>query len=330
MKGYTVETSKSQSTVTIVLRVVTGLLFLYMIWFMGYESKAQSRKYISQFSHVQSYLNPGMTGYEGSTLRGFVRNQWAGWEGAPKTYFVSAELDFSQLAGSGELGKNAVGINLLSDEYGAFRETELIISYGTRIQLSKQASLRLGAGVNINQVRLDGNSLNTEQANDPKVMQYLGGFANMNVLDFNLGMSLTHPNYYVSYGVHNVNRGSISNGDVFMDRKPMVNIVQAGYRNRVTDSFTLIMNGMYRSQEDLPDNVELNLKFLLYDRVWIGGGHRFDYANHAQLGMVMGRVNVGYVYEFPRQESYLLPNPTHELMLTFRLFEAESGTINLW
>lgn len=291
---------------------------------------SQSRKYISQFSHVQSYLNPGMTGYEGSVVKGFVRNQWSGWEGAPKTYFVSAELDFSQLGGSGELGKNAVGINLLSDEYGAFRETELIISYGTRVQLSEQASLRLGAGVNINQIRLDGNSLNTEQANDPRVMQYLGGFANMNVLDFNLGMSLTHPNYYVSYGVHHVNRGSISNGDVFMDRKPMVNIVQAGYRNRVTNQMAIIVNGMYRSQEDLPENMELNLKLLFYDRVWIGGGHRFDYANHAQLGMVMGRVNVGYVYEFPKQESYLLPNPTHELMVTFRLFDTESRMLNLW
>jgi type IX secretion system PorP/SprF family membrane protein len=330
MKGYIEASSKSQPTLRILFRVITGLLFLYMVWIMGHESNAQSRKYISQFSHVQSYLNPGMTGYDGSTVRGFVRNQWAGWEGAPKTYFISAELDFSELGGSGELGKNAIGINLLSDEYGAFRETELIISYGTRVQLSKQASLRLGAGVNINPIRLDGNSLNTEQANDPRVMQYLGGFANMNMVDFNLGMSLTHPNYYVSYGVHNVNKGSISSGDVFMDRKPMVNIVQAGYRNRVTDQLAIIANGMYRTQEDLPANVELNLKFLFYDRVWLGGGHRFDYANHAQLGMVMGRVNVGYVYEFPQKESYLLPNPTHELMVTLRLFEREEKSLNMW
>ena len=306
-----------------------------LVWFilllqLSVAAFSQSRKYISQFSHVQSYLNPGMTGYEGSVVKGFVRNQWAGWEGAPQTYFASAELDFSQLSGAGEMGKNAIGINLLNDEYGAFRETELIISYGTRVQVSEQASLRLGAGVNINQIRLDGNSLTTEQANDPRVMQYLGGFANMGIVDFNLGLSLTHPNYYVSYGVHNVNKGSISSGDVFMDRKPMVSIVQAGYRNRVTDRFSLIVNGMYRAQSDLPDNMELNLKFLFYDRVWIGGGHRFDYANHAQLGMVMGRMNVGYVYEFPKQESYLLPNPTHELMVTFRLFDSESATLNLW
>lgn len=289
---------------------------------------AQSRKYISQFSHLQGYYNPGLTAYEGSMIKGFVRNQWAGWEGAPKTYFVSVELDFSDMGGSGELGKNALGINLLSDEYGAFRETELILSYSTRVRVSDQAGLRLGAGLNYNSIRLDGNSLTTEQANDPTVMQYVGGFANMSVLDFNLGLALTHPNYYVSYGVHNVNQGSISRGDVFMDRKPMVNIVQAGYRNRVTEELTVIFNTMWRSQKDLPDNVEFNMKFMFYDRFWLGGGHRISYANNAQLGMVMGKLRLGYVYEWPMLKSYLLPNTTHELMLSIRLFETgQKGAI---
>jgi len=261
-------------------------------------------------------------------VKGLVRNQWAGWEGAPKTYFVSAELDFSDLGGSGELGKNALGINLLSDEYGAFRETELILSYSTRVRVSEQAGLRLGAGLNFNSIRLDGNSLTTEQANDPTVMQYIGGFANMSVVDFNLGLALTHPNYYVSYGVHNVNQGAISRGDVFMDRKPMVNIVQAGYRSGLTENVMLIANGMYQSQEDLPDNIEFNMKFMLYDRFWLGGGHRISYANNAQLGMVMGKLRFGYVYEWPMLKSYLLPNTTHELMLSIRLFEAgERGVI---
>lgn len=305
------------------------VLIIVMLQF-SLAVKAQSRKYISQFSHVQSYLNPGMTGYDGSVVKGFVRNQWAGWEGAPKTYFVSAELDFSDFGSSGDMGKNAIGINLLSDEYGAFRETELILSYGTRVQVSRSASLRLGAGINVNQIRLDGTNLTTEEANDPKVNQYLGGFAKMGIVDFNLGISLTHPNYYVSYGVHNVNKGSISNGDVFMDRKPMVNIVQAGYRNRVTEVFSMIVNGMYRSQENLPDNIEMTMKFLFYEKLWIGGGHRFDYANHIQLGMVMGKASLGYVYEFPMQQSYLLPNPTHELMLRMRLFDTENETLSIW
>jgi len=291
------------------------------------SASAQSRKYVSQFSHLQGYYNPGLTAYEGSMVKGFVRNQWAGWEGAPKTYFVSAELDFADLGGTSDLGKNAVGINLLSDEYGAFRETELILSYSTRIKLSQLANLRLGAGVNFNQLRLDGNNLTTEQANDPTVSQYIGGFANMSIVDFNIGMSLTHPNYYLSYGVHNVNRGNISSGDRFIGNKPMVSIAQAGYRNRITDQLSVIVNTMWRSQENLPENLEFNMKLMFYNRFWVGAGHRIDYANSAQLGMLMGKMRFGYVYEWPILKSYLLPNPTHEFMLSIRLFD---GGENIW
>jgi len=308
-------------------KILTFVLLAYMVWFRSHDTQAQSRKYFTQFSHLQGYYNPGLTAYEGSMVKGLVRNQWSGWEGAPKSYFVSAELDFSEVSGSGDFGKNAVGVNLLSDEYGAFRETELIVSYSTRVRVSEQANLRLGAGLNINQVRLDGNNLSTEQAGDPTVSQYLGGFANMSVLDFNLGLSLTHPNYYVSYGLHNVNQGNISSGDVFMEKKPVVSIAQAGYRNRLSEVLSVSMNVLYRNQEDLPGNVEFNLKALFYDKIWVGGGHRVDYANSVQVGMIMGKLRFGYVYELPSIQSYLLPNSTHELMLSISLFEGQSGMI---
>jgi type IX secretion system PorP/SprF family membrane protein len=211
-------------------------------------AEGQSRKYISQFSHFQNYYNPGLTGYEGSTARAFVRNQWAGFEGSPKTYFLSAELDFGELSGDPDpalLGRNAVGISLLHDGYGAFVDTELIARYASGIRLDANTNLRLGAGVNYNTVRLDGNAMTQEQAGDPVLGRYLNSFADMQILDFNLGLALTHRNYYLSYGAHNVNRGAIRSGDVFMDRKPVTHIMQAGFRQALSKDFSVIMNFMH-------------------------------------------------------------------------------------
>jgi hypothetical protein len=70
---------------------------------------------------MQHYFNPSLTGNEGSMVRGFLRNQWAGWEGAPKIFLLSAELDFGQLSGGLDpslLGKNALGISMIQDSYG--------------------------------------------------------------------------------------------------------------------------------------------------------------------------------------------------------------------
>jgi hypothetical protein len=87
---------------------------------------------------------------------------------------------------------------------------------------------------------------------------------------------------------------------------------------------------MFRSQNDLPNNLEFNFKGLFYDKVWIGGGHRVDYASHIQLGFIMDKLNFGYLYEFPRQKSYLLPNPTHEMMISLKLFKRDTEGLSIW
>lgn len=301
------------------------------------NSNAQSRKYISSFDFFQSYYNPGLTGYEGSTVRGFVRNQWSGVEGAPKTYFFSTELDFGELAGEEDpslMGKNAVSVNLLYDTYGAFRETELTVGYASRIRLSEKLNLRLGAGFNYQSIRLDGNSLTTEEQNDPTLGQYIGQFSNMNVVDFNLGMALTHANYYISYGIHRVNGGKITSGDEFMDAYPASSIFQAGYRNAVSDKLAVIVNGMYSIQKNQDDNIEFNFKALLMDRLWLGLGHRIDYATNAQLGVITNRLRIGYVYEFPNGGAYNLPGNTHEFTAVFNLFRdnvrTDSQQVVMW
>lgn len=296
------------------------LYILAICLLFAFEGFAQSRKYVSQFSHMQSYFNPALTGYEGSNVRGLIRNQWAGFEGAPMTYIGSLEFDIADFSNGADPNKNAVGLNIIHDQYGAFVETELIASYASRIQLAEKTSLRLGVGVNYNTVRLDGNNLTTEQSNDPKIAQYLNGFANMQVLDFNIGMALTHPNYYISYAVHNVNQGAINSGDIFMERKPLVGIVQAGYRNAFTENLTLATNFMYRGQTDLPTNVEFNLKVLMMEKIWVGAGHRIDYANNFQLGVLLPIMRIGYVYELPMSRSFLLPNTTHEFLAVIPLF----------
>lgn len=306
------------------------LLIISILLLLAIGVKAQSIKYISQFSHLQQYFNPGLAGYEGSMVRGFVRNQWLGWEGAPKTYFFSAELDFAQLSGEENpelVGKNAISLSLLQDTHGAFTETEVVFAYASRVRLSKSTNLRLGAGITYNPIRLDGTKLTTKQASDPIVSRYLGSFANMSIVDFNLGFALTHANFYLSYGVHNVNGGSLSKGDLFMSGVPISGVFQGGYRNKVSENISISTNLMWRSRADLPENVEFNFKVLFSEKMWLGAGHRVDYANNFQLGFLLSNMRFGYVYEIPMLRSYLLPNPTHEFMLTFSLFKVESDMI---
>lgn len=298
------------------------------------ESNGQSRKYISQFSFFQSYYNPALVGYEGSTARGFVRNQWGGFDGAPRTMFVSGEMDFAHFRGdeNSELeGKNAIGLNIMHDRHGAFVETELLANYGSRIRLTEKHNLRMGMGLNYMIVRLDGNALTPEQSDDPSLSKYLGGFADMRQLDMNIGMAITHKKYYAAYSMQNINGGKISSGDTFYESRPPISNFQAGYRGPINENVGLIGNAMYRTSRDMPDNIEFNVKALFMDQVWLGVGHRFDYSTHLQTGFMLDRFRVGYVYEMSTKGSNRLQGSTHEFMAVVHLFKNDKeGIFGMW
>ncbi|MBC6368797.1 type IX secretion system membrane protein PorP/SprF [Algoriphagus sp. AK58] len=299
------------------------LLLIFVVLGLKWQASAQTRKYVSQFSHFQGYFNPALTGYESSTIRGFVRNQWAGFEGAPKTYFLSTEFDFGELSGLEDpalMGRNAISLSILSDSYGAFKENEFLISYASRIRLSESHNLRLGAGVSHQTIRLDGNSLTWEEQNDPILGKYFGQFSDLQVIDFNLGLALTHEKYFVSYGMHKANRGQFAKGDRFMEAYPSEKMIQFGLRESLTDNLALIFNGFYRSRKDLPEVFEFNLKALLMQKVWVGAGQRLSYASNFNFGFLTQKMRVGYLFEYPVQKSYLLPGGTHEITVVFNLF----------
>jgi type IX secretion system PorP/SprF family membrane protein len=294
---------------------------------LSLHSIGQSRKYVSNFSHFQSYFNPGLTGYEGSTVRGFVRNQWAGIQDAPKSYFLSAEFDFGEILGETDaalVGKNSASINLLQESFGAFRETELLLTYASRIRLTAKHNMRLGVGLSYQSIRLDGGALNTAEMSDPILGLYWGRFSNMEVLDFNLGVALTHSNYYFSFGTLGVSGGTIISGDKFFDGYPTSSVIQAGYRESLSPDLSLIVNAIYRSQKGINDNFEFNIKTLVMDRLWLGVGHRINMASNFQVGILTNRIRLGYLYEFPTVGSNRILSNTHEFSVVLNLFRDNS------
>lgn len=301
-----------------------NLVFFTLMFSLNLDNMAQTRKYFGQFNQVQSYFNPALTGYEGSVVRGLVRNQWTGFDNAPQTYFLSAELDPMEISYAQDaalMGNTAVGLHLIQDNFGPFRQTELLLSYGARVRITNTTNLRLGVAANYNNIRLDGNNLTTEQINDPTVNAFLNEFATMEALDFNAGIAVTNQNYYIGYGLQNAARGRLTRGDVFINERPFVSVFNTGFRQSLNPSLTIMTNIMYRFQNDLPYNLDLNLKLLALEQFWVGIGHRVNYANSYQVGFLISNIRFGYALELPVSKSYLIPNPTHEFMISYFLFK---------
>lgn len=299
-------------------------------------ASAQNRKHVANFSLFQQYFNPALTGYEGSMLKTYYRNQWTGFEDAPKTIFASAELDLADMVSWKKDGllktsqddnysrqleaKHAFGLAVLNDRFGPFSETQLHLSYGTRVRLSEKLSLRWGAAATYSAQQLDASKLITDEMGDPEFENFNGQSAKIGKLDLNMGLMLTADNFYVGYAMQDILKGKMRTGDDYLNTSfPQHHVVQAGYRAALSEQIGVVVNGLYRYDEKLEETMEGQLKAVYQNMLWVGAGYRKDLAYSLQGGVRLNQLRVGYVYELPVANARYIDKATNEIMLTYNL-----------
>ncbi|PSR55937.1 hypothetical protein AHMF7605_21740 [Adhaeribacter arboris] len=323
-------------------------LIIVLVMASAWRVQAQNRKQIANFSLVPHYFNPALTGQDGSVLKSIYRNQWTGFENAPKTLFISAELDLADLTtwkdgnkpdqGSNQyLGaKNAVGLSLLRDTFGPYRQTQLFLNYSSRVRLSEKLSLRAGAAITYDATSLDQTKLAVDVTNDPK---YQNLFANDNTrvtkVDVNVGVMLMAEDYYIGYALQDAAKGKLSSGGNYLeDAFPTNHVVQAGYRKGISDQFGLIVNGIYRYDSKLRETIEGQLKGVINNSFWAGVGYRQDLAYSFTGGMRFNQVRIGYTYETTSGKASRINGGSNEIVLIYNLmpvnYKGLGKKITLW
>ncbi len=277
---------------------------------------AQTRKYTASFQVFPAYYNPAMTGFAGNNINAYYRSsRWVGFEGAPKTYFVSG--DFS-------VKRHAFGAAFLHDSFGPYRESEVVINYGFHINLTKTLKLRAGAAATINMQRVDMSALEMNAQNDPAFQSFVQDFNKNMTVDVNIGLALTGNNFYVGYALQNAAQGSWVSKDDFFDRSGYVHhVAQAGIRKGFSKRFGLIVNGLYRYDATFLYSAEAQLKAVLHNTVWVGLGYRSDQTSIGLIGFKAKQLQVGFAYELPGQSSTQANAGTTELLLSYKFKNAK-------
>ena len=303
---------------------------------MAFAAGAQSRKHIAGFSQFQQYYNPSLTGFEGSSVKTLYRNQWTGFEDAPKTILATAELDLGEIGNkkgyrlenpeNGDYFKSisarhALGFSVLHDQFGPSSETQLFLSYGSAVRLSEKVSMRWGTALTYSSNRLDGNSLTVDQENDPRYANLLGQNNRIGKADLNLGIALSGAKFYVGYAMQDVTKGKLlTTGDDYLeDFYTRKHIVQAGYRTHLTEQLDITLNSIYQYDTNQAATVEGQLKVVYQNTFWAGGGYRNNQAYNLTAGVRLKQLSIHYAYETPVQEARHISKATNEIALTYTL-----------
>lgn len=138
------------------------LIVLLLILF-SFSLCAQQEAHYTQFMYNKQLINPAYAGQRGvETVTAIYRNQWAGFDGAPK----SALLSFSMPFLSERVG---IGFNLSHVTIGLQRDFNFNLAYSYALIYNEKMSIRLGVMGSMRSLGLKFDEANPINLLDPSI-----------------------------------------------------------------------------------------------------------------------------------------------------------------
>ncbi|MBL4578780.1 MAG: PorP/SprF family type IX secretion system membrane protein, partial [Flavobacteriales bacterium] len=140
------------------------LLYISGIWIciLGLQNvQAQQLAQFSQYLHNPIVINPATSGVnQNLNVKLSYRNQWTGFNDAPRTYYISVDgalirpqkgsslrmsrPGYTEVKRGTKMINHGVGGYLISDTYGAFTNTSGYLTYALHLHLTNTIKLSLG------------------------------------------------------------------------------------------------------------------------------------------------------------------------------------------
>lgn len=143
-------------------------IFCLLLSFSGIsQQQPQYTHYI--FNHFA--INPAVAGSKACLDATFgYRNQWVGFEGAPKTAFGSLHTVFKQNR-YGLENKHAMGVMIESDKYGPFSRAKFKVAYAYHFPLNRDILMSMGMFVGVEQLSFRAGEVTLINFNDNAIGQ---------------------------------------------------------------------------------------------------------------------------------------------------------------
>lgn len=266
----------------------------------------QDAQYTMYFFNSLAY-NPAYAGSVGLTsLTAIYRHQWAGFDGAPRTFAASIH---SPIANQ----KMGLGFMLENDRLGIHNRLSAFGSYAYHIPMNDKVKLSLGLNAGMlyytsnwadapNPIDItDPNFQNTQT----KVLPNIG-----------LGAYLYSERYYVGLSVPHLLEGTLDNISA-LSKYDRHYFLTGGVVIDLNDKLRFKPSALLKYVPNAPLEADINLSFLLNDALWLGA------AFHTGTGIAVpiiqyqfkNGLRLGYSYDYNLNGLAGSNSGSHEVML---------------
>ena len=311
---------------------------------IGFAAHAQQDAEYNMYLFNGLYLNPAYAGsHDVVSLVGIYRHQWAGIDGAPRTFNASVHSPLRR-------EQYALGLTISNDRLGLTNMFSAMGAFAYRIKLKKDNVIAIGIQAGFTYYQQRNTEASTYDVNNPT--NYDPSFSvNQNLWMPNIGAGIYAygKRYFVGFSVphlvpyslkakfstetsstvaHQYNHFLLTAGYVFGKEAAIV---------KVRPSF--LMKYQQGLRYDVPD-FDFNLGLLFIDRVWViagvrTGGEAYNTLGDTKsvgdaqkgfnvegvIGMIQAKItpqfSVGYAYHYSLSKLKSYETGTHEIMLGY-------------
>ncbi|MDX2414513.1 MAG: type IX secretion system membrane protein PorP/SprF [Bacteroidales bacterium] len=287
-------------------------LHIAILLLFSLTASGQLQPLLEQYALNGLAINPAYAGSQDALSLGiYNRNQWVGFEGAPKTFTFSAHTPLRDK-------KVGLGIMVVADRHGTKSETGLIANYAYRIEL-KKGMLALGIAAGFSNL-----STNTEliRYTDPGDNLILNPGVHALLPEFSFGAYYNSEKFFAGFSMplmldHTFNETS-GKYKIGMHPKHSNYMLLAGYLFRASNDIELMPSILFKTNPGNDTQADLNINMIFREKFWVGTSIR---TNKNMAFMVQFQANsqlriaYSYAYEFSELSTY--QKGSHEVMLLY-------------
>ncbi len=272
----------------------------------------QQSAYTNYLLNMYAY-NPAVAGAQPYTQANLsYRNQWAGFEGAPKTFLISMNAPLKKAKNVG------VGGLVVSDKTGLITTNTAYATFAYHVKINKKTKLGFGLSAGLKQYTV---RLYDVRAYDKGDDYLTGSTLNANILDANAGIYLRGERFFFGLSDMNMLNNKIRWKNPTGKLTPHYYSV-IGYNIKLSKDLGLQPSILLKYNDPVPVQLEYNLKLTIKDMVWFAVNYRDKDAIGFLVGIqVIKKLNVAYAYDYSLTSIKKYNQGGHELCLNYNFIK---------
>lgn len=263
---------------------------LFLIFISGF---AYSQQHLSDNQYLinKFSLSPAYAGTEESFESYFTyRQNWIGYKDAPKSEIISV---------NGPLQKSGIGVSVVNNSAGIFRNNFLAISYAHHIKINEDQKVHLGLSLGYLYSAIDFSAVSNKDIIDPLILD--NRFAEGSTAEASFGVAYQYRDFNVGIALPRILSSKIDiqyvNGNAIHEYQ------SRSYRFHVSNSFHLNNEGRIEPYLILSKTSNSSIFYevaALYkykNRLWAGMNFKKSNSFGLFVGLIYNRYVMNFSYE---------------------------------